>query len=299
MCCTVCCARYLRAPPRSRGRDGQPVINSPWLALALATLTVATIMLVLWLLAIRHRNFSYVDIGWSANFAVLGVLYAVLAPGWPARKWTLAAMYSLHGLRLAWHLAKRIIGEPEEGRYVQLRKDWGTSGNVDWKFLAFFEFQAILNAFLSLPLLIASFNSTAGFAPLEFAGIAIFALGLLGEVTADAQLAAFKRDPANNGGVCDRGLWGYSRNPNYFCEWLIWIGYAAFALASPFGWIGLAMPLVMLHFLVNVTGLKATEEQALRSKGERYRLYQARTSGFVPWFPRRACAANAQRGAKP
>jgi steroid 5-alpha reductase family enzyme len=95
------------------------------------------------------------------------------------------------------------------------------------------------------------------------------------------------RDPANRGGVCDRGLWRYSRHPNYFFEWLIWIAYALFAFAAPFGALALAMPAVMLHFLVNVTGLKATEEQALRSKGERYRLYQARTSAFVPWFPRK------------
>ena len=87
--------------------------------------------------------------------------------------------------------------------------------------------------------------------------------------------------------MCDRGLWRYSRHPNYFFEWLIWIAYAVFALASTHGWIALAMPVLMLHFLINVTGLKATEEQALRSKGERYRLYQARTSGFIPWLPKR------------
>ena len=115
---------------------------------------------------------------------------------------------------------------------------------------------------------------------------ALFLIGLIGESTADAQLAAFKRNPANKGGVCDAGLWRYSRHPNYFFEWLIWIAYAVFALASPYGWIALAMPVLMLHFLINVTGLKATEEQALRTKGERYRLYQARTSGFIPWIPR-------------
>jgi steroid 5-alpha reductase family enzyme len=119
------------------------------------------------------------------------------------------------------------------------------------------------------------------------AGIALFIVALSGESAADAQLAAFKRDPANHGGVCDAGLWRYSRHPNYFFEWLIWIAYALFALPAPHGWIALAMPVLMLHFLINVTGLKATEEQALRSKGERYRLYQARTSGFIPWLPKR------------
>jgi steroid 5-alpha reductase family enzyme len=196
-------------------------------------------------------------------------------------------MFAAHGLRLGWHLSKRIIGEPEEGRYQQLRKDWGGSGNLNLKFLGFFEFQAVLNAFLTLPLLVASFNRAPDFNPLEIAGIALFIVAISGESVADAQLDAFKRDPANKGGVCDIGLWRYSRHPNYFFEWLIWIAYAVFALASPHGWIAMAMPVLMLHFLINVTGLKATEEQALRTKGERYRRYQARTSGFIPWIPKR------------
>jgi steroid 5-alpha reductase family enzyme len=263
------------------------MIESPAVLLLLGTLLVAAVMFGLWLLGLKHRNFSYVDIGWSVNFALLAALYAALAPGDLARRLVIAAMFAAHGLRLGWHLAKRIIGEPEEGRYQQLRKDWGGSGNLNLKFLGFFEFQALLNAFLTLPLLLASFNRDPDLHPLEIAGIALFAIGLTGESVADAQLAAFKRNPANQGGVCDVGLWRYSRHPNYFFEWLIWIAYAVFALASPHGWIALAMPVLMLHFLINVTGLKATEEQALRTKGERYRSYQARTSGFIPWIPKR------------
>jgi steroid 5-alpha reductase family enzyme len=263
------------------------VIEHPAILLLIGTLLVAAVMFGLWLLGLKKHNFSYVDIGWSVNFALLGLLYASLAPGDLVRRIVIATMFAAHGLRLGWHLARRIIGEPEEGRYQQLRKDWGGSGNLNLKFLGFFEFQALLNAFLTLPLLIVSFNRTPGLQPLELAGLALFVIGIVGESTADAQLAAFKRDPANKGGVCDVGLWRYSRHPNYFFEWLIWIAYAVFALASPHGWIALAMPVLMLHFLINVTGLKATEEQALRTKGERYRRYQASTSGFIPWIPKR------------
>ncbi len=263
------------------------MIESPWMLLLFGTLLVAAVMFGLWLLSVRNHNFSYVDIGWSVNFAFLGVLYATLAPGHLPRRVLIATMFAVHGLRLGWHLARRIVGEPEEGRYVQLRREWGASGNLDLKFLAFFEFQALLNAFLTLPLLLACMDPTPHLRPLELAAAALFAIALLGESLADAQLAAFKRNPANRGGVCDRGLWRYSRHPNYFFEWLIWIAYALFAFSAPFGALALAMPAVMLHFLVNVTGLRATEEQALRSKGERYRLYQARTSAFVPWFPRK------------
>ena len=263
------------------------MIHSPGLLLLAGTLLVAAIMFGLWRLGIRNHNFSYVDIGWSANFAVLAVLYALLAPGYLPRRALIATLFTAHGLRLGWHLARRIIGEPEDGRYVQLRKEWGASGNLNLKFLGFFEFQAALNAFLTLPLLIACLNRAPQLHPLEVAGCTLFLIGIVGESVADEQLAAFKRKPANRGGVCDTGLWQYSRHPNYFFEWLIWIAYAVFALASPWGWIALAMPVLMLHFLINVTGLKATEEQALRTKGEPYRRYQARTSGFVPWFPKR------------
>jgi steroid 5-alpha reductase family enzyme len=263
------------------------MIESAWGLLLVGTLVVVAIMFALWWLGIRKHNFSYVDIGWSGNFAVLALLYAALAPGYLPRRALIAAMFAAHGVRLGWHLAKRIVGEPEEGRYTQLRKEWGQGGNLNLKFLGFFQFQAVLNAFLALPLLLACFNRTPRFHPLEIAGAALFVVALLGETLADAQLAAFKRNPANKGAVCDVGLWRYSRHPNYFFEWLIWIAYAVFAVASPHGWIAMAMPVLMLHFLINVTGIKATEEQAIRTKGERYRRYQARTSGFVPWFPKR------------
>lgn len=263
------------------------------LLIALGTLLVFLIMTALWLLGIRNRNFSYVDIGWSGNFALLALLYAALAPGWETRKWIIAAMYSLWSVRLAGHLAKRVIGHPEEGRYVELRQRW--AANLNAKFFQFFQLQGLLNVILAVPLLIACLNPAPGLHVLEAAGVAIWLVGLIGESIADGQLAAFKRDASNHGRVCDVGLWHYSRHPNYFFEWTIWIGYAVFALASPWGWLALAMPALMLHFLINVTGVKATEEQALRSKGERYREYQQRTSMFIP-LPRKRFAEKTTNG---
>src|SRR5688500_12133453 len=100
---------------------------SPWLLAILGTLLVFLIMTALWLLGIRNRNFSYVDVGWSGNFAVLAILYATLSDGWDTRKWIIAAMYALWSVRLAGPLAKRIVGEPEEGRYVELRQRWAAN----------------------------------------------------------------------------------------------------------------------------------------------------------------------------
>lgn len=264
------------------------VIDNPWILVAIGAFCVITIMFVLWVVGIWCENFSYVDIGWSANFAVLGLLYAALAPGYGPKKWLMAGMFCLHGTRLAWHLARRILGHPEEGRYVQLRRDWGGGGRaaLNLKFLLFFKFQALLNVVLSLPLLVVALDTDRQWHALQIAGAALFFVAIVGEASADHELAAFKHNPANKGAVCDVGLWRYSRHPNYFFEWLIWISYAVFALASPYGWLALVSPILMLHFLINVTGVKATEEQALRTKGERYRQYQARTSGFIPWFPK-------------
>lgn len=255
--------------------------------LLIGAAAVVLIMLLLWLLGIQQHNFSYVDIGWSANFVVLALLYGLLGDGDHTRRWLICGMFSLWGTRLALHLATRIIGEPEEGRYVQLRAEWGAAGNVNLKFLGFFQLQALLNIVLVLPLLLAVLNPVPVISAWEIAGVLVWLMGLGGESLADAQLKWFKGNPANKGKVCNVGLWGWSRHPNYFFEWTIWIGYALFALGSPYGWWCLALPVLMLHFLLNVTGVKATEAQAVRSKGDAYREYQRTVSAFIPLPPKR------------
>jgi len=257
--------------------------------LAYGTGAVVIIMTGLWWLGIYRRNFSYVDIGWSANFAVLAITYGALGSGASVRRALIAAMFSVWGLRLALHLARRIIGHPEEGRYQELRRTWGSTGDaaLHRKMYGFFMLQAALNLFLSIPLLVAVENPNPNLSPWEWLGALIWVVGLGGEWLADRQLAAFKATPGHQGLVCDQGLWRYSRHPNYFFEWTIWLAYAAFALGSrPYGYLGLLMPPLMLHFLINVTGIRATEEQALRSKGDAYRRYQRRTSAFVPLPPK-------------
>jgi steroid 5-alpha reductase family enzyme len=139
---------------------------------------------------------------------------------------------------------------------------------------------------LSAPALIAVFNEESRLAPLELAAFVLWAAALWGEALADRQLEGFKSRPSSRGRTCREGLWRYSRHPNYFFEWLIWVAYALFALASPWGAASLTSPALMLYLLFKVTGIPATEAQAIRSKGDDYRRYQASTSVFVPWFPR-------------
>jgi steroid 5-alpha reductase family enzyme len=121
----------------------------------------------------------------------------------------------------------------------------------------------------------------------DWLGFSVWLVAILGESLADRQLAAFKADPSNRGKVCSAGLWKFSRHPNYFFEWLVWVALFLFALPAPWGWTTIFAPALMLFFLLRVTGIPYTEQQSLRSRGEAYRSYQRTTSAFVPWFPKR------------
>ena len=255
-----------------------------WQALLIGAASVSGLMLLLWLIHLPLRNASIVDPGWSGGLALLGVLYAVLGGGYAVRSALMASMAALWGLRLSVYLLlTRVIGHPEEGRYAQLRREWG--GNLPLKFFFFFQFQALLCVVLSIPFLAAALNRDPRLSVPEYSGALLWLAAFTGEIASDLQLHAFKSNPANRGRTCRAGLWRYSRHPNYFFEWLIWVAFAIFALGSPHGYAALAAPLLMLYFLFRVTGIPATEAQALRTKGEDYRRYQQTTSAFVPWFP--------------
>ena len=252
---------------------------------ALAGLCV--IFALSYVLARLINNYGIVDIVWSYSFAGLAIYYAVYAPGWPLRRALIAAMATLWSLRLGTHLYRRVMGHHpvEDGRYVQLRRDW--AANFHPKMFGFFQLQAGSVVLLAAAFAVICLNPAPALHPAEIAGAGLWFFALVGEALADAQLAAFKRDPASRGRVCDVGLWHYSRHPNYFFEWLIWVSYFVFALASPAGWIALIGPASILFLLLRVTGIPLTEEQSLRTKGEAYRRYQQTTSAFIPWFPRK------------
>ena len=247
---------------------------------------LVAMMAILWAIHLPLRNAAIVDFGWALGLPICAVIYGVMAPGYGPRKWLIATMVCIWGLRLAFYLLfTRVIGQPEEGRYQQIRKNWAT--NVPLKFFFFFQFQALLDVVLSVPFLIAAMNRRPELHWLEYAAAGLWLIAFLGEAAADAQLKAFKVDTANKGKTCRSGLWNYSHHPNYFFEWLIWMAYATFASASPYGWLSFLCPAMMLYFLFKVTGIPATEEQALRTRGEDYRQYQQTTSAFVPWFPKK------------
>lgn len=252
--------------------------------MAQGTAAVAVLMFILWLLHFPLRNAAIVDVGWAMGIALLAMIYAVHAVGYWRRTVFLASMVLIWGLRLGFHLLfTRVNGQPEEGRYVELRRKWGS--HIGLKFLLFFEFQALLCGVLSLPFVLAMHDPSKGPPEVENWGAAIWVVAFFGEMIADSQLKRFKQNPQNKVRVCNVGLWRYSRHPNYFFEFLIWVSFAIVALPAQYGYLALIAPALILYFFFRVSGIPATEEQAIRSRGEAYRKYQRSTSAFVPWFP--------------
>ncbi len=245
----------------------------------------AVVMALLWLRQQRTGNAGIVDVGWTALVAALAVLDARFGAGWNYRRAAAGFMIGSWGLRLAVYLLyDRVLNRPEDGRYVEMRREWG--GAAPRRFFLFFQIQALAAVAFSLPALFAAMNGDEGFSLVELIGAGLWIVAFAGESTADRQLLRFKSNVANHGHTCRTGLWRFSRHPNYFFEWLIWVAFALFASASPWGWIACACPAAMLYFLFKVTGIPLNEAQALRSRGDDYRKYQRATSVFVPWFPK-------------
>ncbi len=239
-----------------------------------------------WIVARRIDNYSIVDALWSLSFGLFALPILLFAPGDPTRKLLFGGMFFLWSLRLGVFLTVRIFShlEVEDNRYRKLREEYGA--HVDFRFFLFFMLQALSVVALLGPLFIAALNRSPTFAPLELTGSLVWFIGFVGEAVADAQMSRFRADPANRGQVCERGLWYYSRHPNYFFECVIWGGYGLFALASPGGWATLYAPAALWFLILKVTGVPMAERASLATRGERYRAYQRTTSVVVP-LPKR------------
>jgi steroid 5-alpha reductase family enzyme len=260
---------------------------SRWQLWLLGWALSALLLLGLYLLQRRTRDATAVDAGWGAAIVLCAVLYALLGPGALAQRLLIAVPVALENGRIA-SLVRGRLGKGEDSRYRELRQRWRERGREQRTFAIFYQAQAFLAALLSVPALLACFNRDASVAPVQWLGLALFAVAFALEWTADRQLAAFRADPANRGGVMRAGLWRYSRHPNYFFQTLTWVAYALIAVPAPWGWLAFLAPALILYLVLFVTGLPPAEESSLRSRGEAYRRYQRETSAFVPWFPKRS-----------
>jgi steroid 5-alpha reductase family enzyme len=247
---------------------------------------VLTLMCTAWIIYYFKRNASIVDIAWALAFVLTSWAYFFLGEGNILKKWSIFLMVNCWGLRLAWQLYQRFMISAEDPRYQEIRKNWGKE-NTDFKFFMMFIFQGVLVVVLSLPFLIICNFATSIWQGVEICGIVIWALGVMGEALADKQLYDFKLQPENEKKVCQKGLWYYSRHPNYFFEFIVWIGYSLFAIGTPGGWLGLVSAGLMLLLLTKVSGIPLAEAESIKTKGVEYEEYQRTTNAFIPWFPKK------------
>jgi steroid 5-alpha reductase family enzyme len=256
----------------------------PGHVLTYAAVAVAVVMLALWLVSLRLRDVSIVDPAWGPLFVVVAFVAALAGTGDAARRWLLFALVALWGLRLGGHLLRRKLGDREEDRrYARMREGKGAAFPL-WSLGVVFGFQGLLVLVVSLPVTAAAQGDPALDA-LAIPGVLLWGLGLFFEAVGDHQLDRFKADPENTGRVMDRGLWRYTRHPNYFGDFCVWWGLWLVALPAGGTWWTVVGPVVMSLLLIRVSGAALLEKDI----GERrpgYRDYVERTSGFVPLPPR-------------
>lgn len=241
------------------------------IALCIAGQTIA------WLWQMHTKNTDIVDITWALLIVVCGLVYVWMATGNHFHRYIVLLIPIAWYARLAWHLIDRYQVEHEDGRYQQLRAHW--SDNTQAKLFIFFLFQALLAFAFSYPVyIIASANHSLDI--FDGLGIAVAAISLIGVTLSDYQLRQFKRSKDSKGKVCNIGLWRYSRHPNYFFEWTHWFAYPLIGWHAEQGWLLFVYPILMLLFLLKLTGIPFNEEQNIRSKGDAYREYQKQTNKF-------------------
>jgi steroid 5-alpha reductase family enzyme len=253
--------------------------------LVVMAVALSILMTGAWLVQQRTGNSGWVDTIWTFSLGLVGAAGAL----WPMagepiapRQWLLAALVMIWSLRLGVHIAIRTASITDDPRYAAFAKEW--DADSPRRMFVFLQNQGFGSIPLVFSIFVAAHVPVAGLRLQDYLGVVILLTGIAGEALADAQLKAFRIDPANKGKVCDVGLWAWSRHPNYFFEWFGWLAYPMIAITAGYGWgwVALLGPIFMYWILVHMTGIPPLEDQMLRSRGDAYRAYQSRTSKFFP-----------------
>lgn len=259
---------------------------------ALAALgAIVVLMTATWAVSVAVRNASIVDVVWSLNFLAVATLGLLVGDGAPPRRLLLFVLVLVWSLRLSAHIAVRNHGKGEDRRYRAFRDRYGAQRYWWVSLFQVFWLQGLIAFVVSLPLQVVAVGLTP--ATLTWAdglGVTLWLVGFVFEAVGDAQLDSFKGDPSNVDRVMDRGLWRYTRHPNYFGDATLWWGYGLIGLLTPWGWAALIGPAVMTTMLLRVSGV-AMLERTIATRRPGYEEYVRRTSAFVPRPPKRASSA--------
>ncbi|MEQ1872156.1 MAG: DUF1295 domain-containing protein [Ilumatobacteraceae bacterium] len=264
--------------------------NDIGLVMTTAAIVIAALMLTTWLVSVALKNASIVDVVWGLGFVCVAWAVRLQVDTDSKRPNLLVAMTTIWGLRLAFHLFWRnhvaaATNKGEDYRYRAMRKRWGVRFPLI-SLVTVFLVQGVLMFVVSLPIQLGQVSDNPTLGALVWYGGAVYLIGLFFEVVGDAQLTRFRKDPANAGTVMNKGLWRYTRHPNYFGDACVWWGIALVAAATGYGRWGLIGALVMTVLLRRVSGVTLLEK-SLSKRRAGYDEYVARTNAFVPWRPKR------------
>lgn len=257
---------------------------SSWQLMTNNLVLIAVLMAALWGISLRIRNVAIVDIFWGLGFVVIAWTSWWWIGSTGGRSLLLVGMTTLWGLRLALHLTRRNWGRPEDHRYAAMRLRHPNHFAL-FSAVWIFGLQGLLMWIVSWPVQLGQ-GSERQLSWLDAVGVAVWLTGWVIESVGDWQLARFRRDPAQAGRVMDRGLWRYTRHPNYFGDCLVWWGLFGVACAGGGVVWTIISPLLMSFLLLRVSGVRLLEQDICQRRPE-YAAYIRNTSAFVPWPPRR------------
>jgi steroid 5-alpha reductase family enzyme len=260
------------------------VLAGPGSVLALAAGAVAVLIVATWIVSLLVHDASIIDPVWGPAFVLVALIAALEGSGRPARRWLLLGLTVLWGLRLGVHLTRRKLHEREEDRRYRAMREAHPHNFAIWSLGWVYLVQGALVLIVSLPLQVAA-QRPAPLGWLIAPGLIAYAIGLGFEAVGDEQLRRFKADPGNRGSVMDRGLWRYTRHPNYFGDACVWWGLWLVALQASASWWTVIGPIAMSILLVRVSG-KGLLEKEIGNRRPEYASYIERTSGFLPLPPR-------------
>ena len=261
------------------------VFAAPGSVTLVAAVALAVLFVGLWAVSVAVHDVSIVDPVWGPAFVVVAAVALVVGSGDSARRWLALAMTAAWGLRLGGYLLVRKLGDrAEDRRYAEMRERRGAAF-APWSLVAIFASQGLLVLIVSLPLQVAA-QRPAGLGWVAILGVALYLVGLFFEAVGDEQMRRFKARADSHGQVMDRGLWRYTRHPNYFGDFCVWWGLWLVALGAGGTWWTVVGPLVMSFLLIRGSGA-ALLEKSIGERRPRYADYIERTSGFVPLPPRK------------
>ncbi|MHC4380209.1 MAG: DUF1295 domain-containing protein [Planctomycetota bacterium] len=250
----------------------------PTTQILLSLLALSGLMALAWVYLSKKHRLGHVDLLWAVVIGIQAAAYAWTSEGWVPRRIALTLLAGLWAMRLAAHLSQRLGRDGEDGRYLAMAAAAGPRAPLF--FFGFFQLQAVAAWVFAIPFAALVQDPEPAWRVWEVLGLGLWCASLVGNGIADRQLDRWRSDPANRGKTCRSGLWAWSRHPNYFFEWLLWCAYPLAAIGTPFLLLNLGIAALMLVMVTKVSGIPFTEQQALRSRGDDYRDYQASTSPF-------------------